>query len=184
MLAMFQTTRSNAFAHVNTIVRALSLGVMLAMTPHSLLAKDLPMPEGDVLLTVTGAIKNTNAGEAAIFDRAMLEALPTVTIRTHTIWTEGLQTFTGVPLVDLAEAVGTDAEKLRATAVNDYAVTIPGEDWVEGGPIIAYLNNGAPMRLRDKGPLWVIYPYDSKAAYQSEVAYSRSIWQLDRIEME
>ena len=43
--------------------------------------------------------------------------------------------------------------------------------------------NGEIMSLRDKGPLWVIYPYDQNAAYRSEVTYSRSIWQLDRIEV-
>ena len=65
--------------------------------------------------------------------------------------------------------------------INDYAVEIPSDDWVEGGPIVAYLNNDEPMSVREKGPLWVVYPYDSDAAYQTEVTYSRSIWQLDRI---
>jgi len=35
--------------------------------------------------------------------------------------------------------------------------------------------------LREKGPLWVIYPYDSDAKFRTEVIYSRSIWQLDRL---
>ncbi len=61
---------------------------------------------------------------------------------------------------------------------------IPATDWVDGGPIIAYLQNGNPMSVRDKGPLWVIYPYDDNPDYQSEVTYSRSIWQLDRITVE
>ena len=39
------------------------------------------------------------------------------------------------------------------------------------------------MSIRDKGPLWVVYPYDSSADYRTEVIYSRSIWQLDRIEV-
>ena len=72
---------------------------------------------------------------------------------------------------------------LRATAINDYTVEIPVSDAVEGGPIIAYSVDGKPMSVRDKGPLWVIYPYDSGAQYRSEVIYSRSIWQLDRIEV-
>ena len=72
---------------------------------------------------------------------------------------------------------------LKATAINDYAVEIPVEDAVEGGPIIAFMRNGAPMSVRDKGPLWIVYPYDSDPAYQTEVIYSRSIWQLDRIEV-
>ena len=39
------------------------------------------------------------------------------------------------------------------------------------------------MTLRDKGPLWLVYPYDADTAYQSEVIYARSVWQLDRIEV-
>ena len=40
---------------------------------------------------------------------------------------------------------------------------------------------GAPMSVRDKGPLWIVYPYDQNTDYQSEVVFSRSIWQLNRI---
>ncbi|MGE4326166.1 MAG: oxidoreductase, partial [Pseudodonghicola sp.] len=29
-----------------------------------------------------------------------------------------------------------------------------------------------------------VYPYDTNPAYQGEVTYSRSIWQLDRITVE
>ncbi|RYH00603.1 oxidoreductase, partial [Salipiger sp. IMCC34102] len=39
------------------------------------------------------------------------------------------------------------------------------------------------MQVRDKGPLWIVYPYDDTPEYRSEVIYSRSIWQLDRIEV-
>jgi hypothetical protein len=40
-----------------------------------------------------------------------------------------------------------------------------------------------PMSVREKGPLWVIYPFDDVPEYQNETIYSRSIWQLDRIEV-
>jgi hypothetical protein len=40
------------------------------------------------------------------------------------------------------------------------------------------------MSLREKGPLWVIYPYDSDPAYRTEETYSRSIWQLNRLAAE
>ncbi|CAN0586856.1 unnamed protein product, partial [Ectocarpus sp. 12 AP-2014] len=61
-------------------------------------------------------------------------------------------------------------------------VEVPVEDAVEDGPIIAYLSNGKPMSVREKGPLWIVYPYDSDPKFQTEVIYSRSIWQLDRLE--
>lgn len=144
-------------------------------------ASDLAQPDGDAVLTITGDITVTNSDAAAVFDMAMLMGMEGVTYETETIWTEGVQTFTGVPLVDLMEAVGATGGSLNATAINDYAVNIPRSDWVEGGPIIAYQQNGKPMSVREKGPLWVIYPYDDNDDYQSEVTYSRSIWQLDRI---
>ena len=147
------------------------------------LAEDLTTPQGDVILTVSGEILKTNVAETFAFDREMLMALPATTFETSTIWTDGVHSFTGVSLVDLANTLGVEDGQLLATAINDYTVEIPFADAVEGGPIIAYLMDGAEMSVRDKGPLWVIYPYDSDADYRTEVIYSRSIWQLDRVEI-
>lgn len=164
-----------------TLARSLTLVAALCAAGT---AVALEPPEGDVLLTVTGAIGQMNAADAAEFDLALLEGLGTVVIETTTIWTEGMQTFEGVELVDLLSAVGAEGDNLRAIALNDYAVDIPISDAVEGGPIVAYLRNGEVMSVRDKGPLWVIYPFDSSPDYQTELVYARSIWQLDRIEVQ
>ena len=83
----------------------------------------------------------------------------------------------------LVDRLGLEGETLRATAINDYAIDIPLTDAVEGGPIVAYRMDGDIMSVRDKGPLWIVYPYDANADYRTEVVYSRSIWQLDRIEV-
>lgn len=145
-------------------------------------AEDLAAPAGEVMLTVTGNVAQTNAEAAVLLDLALLEALDQTTIETSTIWTEGVQSFEGVSLAVLIEELGIKGETLRATAINDYTVEIPLSDAVEGGPIVAYRLNGETMSVRDKGPLWLIYPYDDNADYRTEVIYSRSIWQLDRIE--
>jgi hypothetical protein len=147
------------------------------------MAVALDPASGDVVLTVRGAITQTNAGDTAEFDIALLESIGTVTFETSTQWTEGVQTFTGVELSDLLEVLGVTGSSLRASAVNDYAVDIPASDAVKGGPIVAFLRNGKKMSLRDKGPLWIVYPYDSAPEYRTEVIFSRSIWQLDRIEV-
>jgi len=147
-------------------------------------ADDLPAPEGDVVLTVTGHIHEKNVEDSAAFDMAMLEALPSVEVTTETIWTEGPQTFVGVELKELVEMLEATSDSFRATAINDYAISIPREDAIEGGAVVAYKQNGEYMSRRDKGPLWVIYPYDDNIDYRSETIYSRSIWQLDRIEAE
>ena len=156
---------------------------VLAATAAPALAEGLAAPTGTPLLTVSGAIAQTNAAGAAVFDRAMLEAMAPTTFATSTIWTEGTSVFTGVLLADLLEAVGAEGTTLRAVALNDYGVEIPVSDAVEGGPIVAYARDGAAMGVRDKGPLWIVYPYDSTPAYRTEVIYSRSIWQLHAVEV-
>lgn len=154
---------------------------VLALTALPLFAQELVVPTGDVLLTVSGRIDTTNADGTAQFDLDMLEELDATTFETTTIWSEGTHTFQGVSLKVLADRLGISGDTLRATAINDYAVDIPLTDAVDGGPIVAYKMDGATMSVRDKGPLWIVYPFDSDAAYRSEVIYSRSIWQLDRI---
>lgn len=165
---------------VKSLFAALQVLVVTALPVY---AKDLKVPEGDVILTVWGAVGVTNVDEKAQFDLGMLEALGDRTVETSTIWTDGPQTFQGVSLDLLIERLGASGDVLRASAINDYYVEIPVSDAVEGGPIIAYKMNGNVMSVRDKGPLWVIYPYDADPEYRSEVIYSRSIWQLDRIEV-
>lgn len=146
----------------------LALGLAPALAPGLAQAQD-------VLLTVTAGDEITE------YDRAALEALGETAFTTSTIWTEGPQTFTGVPLGAVIEDAGMDTGTLTALAINDYAVEIPVEEALEEGPIIAYLRNGEEMPVRDKGPLWLVYPYDSDIAFQTEVVYARSIWQLDRL---
>lgn len=166
--------------HFWKAVSAFLLGVIVATAGAN--ANGLGNPKGMVVLTVTGAVAETNLGDAAQFDLAMLEALGSTAIETTTIWTDGVQRFRGVSLATLIEVLGIRSNTLRAAAINDYTVEIPVSDAVKGGPIIAYELNGERMSLRNKGPLWIIYPYDSNDAYKSELIYTRSIWQLDRIE--
>jgi hypothetical protein len=130
-----------------------------------------------VILTVSGL------EDIVEYTMSDLMELGKSTFETTTIWSSGVQTFTGVPLRLLVEDLGITDGHLLARAINDYAVEIPVSDSVEDGPILAYELNGVPMSVRDKGPLWLVYPYDQNPKYRSEVIYSRSIWQLDRIEV-
>ena len=166
-----------------------SFGVTMAQTLFWLAlfgaspADALEPARGTVVLTIAGAITTTNNGDVAELDFELLESIGTVTFETTTIWTEGVQTFTGVELHDLLDELGAQGLVLRASAVNDYSMEIPVSDAVRGGPIVAFLRNGERMSLRDKGPLWIVYPYDTNSGYQSELTYSRSVWQLNRIEV-
>jgi hypothetical protein len=166
------------------LLTKIALGLSFAVSLASVsVAQEIGTPSGDVVLTVSGNLSVTNDGEVLRLDSDMLMALPATTIETSTIWTEGLHEFTGVSLADFVAMFGVQEGDFLATAINDYTVEIPFSDAVVGGPIIAYLMDGEAMSVRDKGPLWIIYPYDSDSAYRSEVIYARSIWQLDRVEI-
>lgn len=147
------------------------------------IAEELPQPVGEPILVVSGLLSNTNSDDAARIDLDMLKNLPQSEFSTDTIWTDEVNTFVGVSLYDLVKFLGVTGTTISAIAINDYAIEIPVSDAVEGGPIIAYLMDGEELSARDKGPLWIIYPFDDNEDYRNEQIYSRSIWQLDRIEI-
>jgi hypothetical protein len=49
--------------------------------------------------------------------------------------------------------------------------------------ILAIKRNGEYMSVRDKGPLFVIYPYDSSPDLKSQTYYARSAWQVAKIDV-
>ena len=133
-----------------------------------------------VVLTVSGRL--TTAG-ARDFTLPALEALGTIRVRAATPWTDGVQDFTGVRLRDLLAAVGAQGGTLALTALNDYSVEIPISDASTYDVIVAYRHNGAAMAVRDKGPLWIIYPLDQHAELRNAEHQARMIWQLRRIDV-
>lgn len=112
-----------------------------------------------------------------------LKQMPLSTFSTSTSWTSGERQFGGVSLKTFLQHIDVGGSVLKATALNDYAVKIPVSDAVENGPIIAYQMDGKDLTVRTKGPLWIVYPYDSNPRYQNETIFSRSIWQLKSIEI-
>ena len=129
------------------------------------------------VLTVTGKLRN---GEKVDLTMAQLRQLPRAQIKTTTPWHDGEQTFEGVPLAALLEHLGAKGDTLNVTALNKYSTVIPASD-VSHQPILAYMRNGEPMAVRDKGPLFVIYPYDRDPALKTERYFSRSAWQVRSI---
>ena len=91
-------------------------------------AAALPAPKGKVILTVSGAIENTNADGVAEFDRDMLESLGLSGVQMETQWTLGRPVFEGVLASALLDAVGARGDTARAVALNDYVVEIPLDD--------------------------------------------------------
>ena len=114
---------------------------------------------------------------------AMLRALPSIEVSTASPCTNGVTRFKGVELKTLLELAGASGTKLSAIALNDYAATIPVTDATEKGAFIAYLMDGAEMSVRERGPLWVLYPFDQRPELKAEEYYSRAVWQLKAIDI-
>lgn len=144
-------------------------------------AQDLPAPTGDAILTVSGEIGRSNTPEGAAFSLADLDAMPQAAFTTHTIWTEGEKRFSGVKLADLLAVVQPQAGSLRLIALNDYQVEVALNDPLMRHALLATRINDKTMSVREQGPVWVIFPFDSSADLRTEVAYARSIWQLNRM---
>lgn len=146
-------------------------------------AQSGPKPSGPVVLTIT-----THAGQSDTthtdFDMAALERLPQVSYTTATPWYSQPTKFTGPLLRDVLAAAGAQGARLVAVALNDYKVDMPLAEAVGNGAVVALRLNDKPMSVRDKGPLFVVFNYDSKAELRSERYYNRSIWQLRRLQID
>ncbi len=112
-----------------------------------------------------------------------LDALDQVEFTTSTIWTDGETQFSGVSLKVLLAHLDADGETIEMVALNDYAVTMPMAELEDDAPIVATRMDGETMSVRDKGPYWVVFPYDRDLKYSTETNYSRSIWQLNRLKV-
>ena len=141
----------------------------------------LPEPKGEILLEVRGNIKQVNRGKKAVLDRTMLEQLPTATLNTSTVVTDGVRRFDGFYVRDLLAWLGADGQTVRAEALNDYVIDIPAEDFLRFDVIIATHMDGKRLGRRDKGPLWIVYPRDDHQELQDLRYDYRWVWQLDRL---
>jgi hypothetical protein len=154
-------------------------GILLAclMMASTALAAE---SENDVLLEITGNI----AGDSVDLDREALEALPTTTLTTSTVVTDGTHKFTGFLMRDLLDRLEATGHQVVATALNDYVVDIPMSDFQDFDVIVAYSMDGEPLRRDGKGPLWIVYPRDDNEALQDIRFDYRWVWQLYHLDVQ
>ena len=158
-------------------------------------------PAGPALLTLTGAVRPNCApldpaldqmmakqqiafDRAHTFDFAAPAALPATTIRPTLEHDARPHTLRGPLLADVLAAVKASGSNVSAVAINDYRITIPAADAAKFQVIIARLIDDKPIPVREKGPLFVVYPFDSSAELRTSTYYERSIWQLKALDIQ
>ena len=161
--------------HVSALLCALSLsGAAMA----------LDAPKERPVLAISGKIAEKNAGDVARFDMKMIEALPQHSFTTATPWYDKPVKFTGPLLSDVLAAVKASGSTISAVAINDYKISIPVGDAAKFKVIVARQIDDKPIPVREKGPLFVVYPFDSSAELRASTYYERSIWQLKALEIQ
>jgi len=161
--------------------------VLIAATLSALITRaqaELAKPSGHVLLTVTGSITNQNGEGKAELDASILESIGPTRLQTSTPWTDGRPVFEGVLMRDLAERLGAHGTTVTVTALNDYKMQIPMSDFLKYPVLLASKMDGERLRIRDKGPLWLVYPQDEFPELQNKPTQAKWVWQIKEIRFE
>jgi len=132
-----------------------------------------------VYLTVT----NASDGFVVELTEDDLLAMEQFTVQTENEFVDGMAEFTGPLARDVIALLNaTEIETLKLTAVNDYAVDVPMSDILDYDVIFAMSQNGTRFSIRDKGPIWVIYPMSDNVELRDRVYNDRLIWQLVKVD--
>lgn len=139
--------------------------------------------QDEVVLEIFGNFSNKNTVNSAAFDMAKLMELPVNELTTSTVVTDGVHHFRGFLMRDLLSFIGANGSIVTATALNDYVIDFPADEFVKFDILVAYAMNDQPLSARDKGPLWIVYPRDQHPVLQ-DIRYDyRWVWQLKRLDI-
>jgi len=164
-------------------IRNVLSGISACFLSATLLLAGTAVPAAAQDLLVVSNATDPAQAEARLSEADLL-ALPQVTIRTRTEFTDGVVEFVGPLARDAVAFIKTGtATQVHMVAANDYAIDTPLSDFTKYDVILAMQANGKRLSLRDKGPIWLIYPQDEHAELQDPYYTIRLVWQLTKMEL-
>ncbi|ENM5881078.1 oxidoreductase [Vibrio metoecus] len=108
--------------------------------------------------------------------------LPKVSFSTQLPWLQGEHQFTGFRVSDLLSYLQQDqVSSVTFIALNDYAANISIADIEQYEPIVAYYLDGTEMKIRNKGPFWLVYNLDKNPKLNNPIYYTHMVWQISHI---
>ncbi|WP_417883690.1 hypothetical protein [Vibrio rumoiensis] len=130
-----------------------------------------------VLLTLESA-----SGQRISLTREELESLPQTTFTTSTPWTKGIHSYQGPKLNLIINKLSKPLNGIRIYALNGYSYDIGIKDLQKYPFVLALQQDSKNMTLRNKGPLWVLVPFDQNPKFISdEKLLNQSVWQVNKI---
>ncbi|POG25263.1 molybdopterin-binding oxidoreductase [Aeromonas bestiarum] len=149
---------------MKTLLATLFCMMPLLLSGHVYSADDA----ADIVLKISGKDCCNHNGKME-YTRQQLLALPQTSVPTTTPWTKGTHVYRGVLLRSLLDTLDISAKSIKVTAQNDYFAAIPRED-------------GKALTLRNKGPVWIIYPLSDHPELNIEQYHSLMVWQVVKLE--
>lgn len=134
----------------------------------------------DALLKIL-AEAETGCPETFALSDVSLLALPQQTFKTHHTWSKVADEFSGPLLADVLDQVCPKASKLKLKAINDYQVDLDFNKIKQYEPILALSVNGERLTVRNKGPIWVMIPFDKYTSVPERSLDEALVWQLSSI---
>ncbi len=128
-------------------------------------------------INVTGSGQDTHV----VLDLAAIDRMPRTSFSTTTPWHQGVTEFSGVSLKDLFATMKFSGKKLQIIALNDYEVEASVTELQAADALLATRQNGTIMPVSDKGPIFIVFPFDSRPELQHQSYYSRAVWQVAEI---
>lgn len=175
-----------------------AFAIILAAAPDAG-AQDAGDP---VIVTVTGAIDNTNRGRfnaetdvffnfhdldfenAHAFTRSDLAALGMheITLAYEEEWT-GERTFRGPAVADVLAAAGATGDTVTLRALDGYGLELDRAMLEGGNFILALESDGEALGIGGFGPSWLVYPREDWT-HETIAANSGLIWSVFHIDVE
>ena len=175
----------------STICSTIAAAALALMAGQALAA-------GPVVLTVTGAVENTNRDAInpdfdklfvfndTSFDKAMefdlegLAALPQTTVRTDFPLGGDLVEYSGPALAEVLSAAGATGDTVTVQALDGYAVDVPYTEMIDKGAVLALSRDGTPLGIGSFGPAQIVFPRGEREDL-AEMPDDWWVWQIYHI---
>ena len=141
----------------------------------------IPEPGSKPVLTIKGAITESNSANGVELDVETLAEMPSTDADVYEPFIKEDVTFTGVMLDDLLEIVGMEsgAGSVFMQALDDYSMELSITDVSEAGAMVAIEEDGKPIKIRHGGPARIVFLTDGKISANTDMW----IWSVNRMKV-
>jgi hypothetical protein len=167
----------------STPVASPSIASTAIRSPSLRPGQPIPTPATTAVLTLTGKIGVTNAGEALHLDVATIDAVGLRQVSLYEPWVKKTTSFQGVWLADLLKVAGvtSSATVVHLTALDDYKVDLRMADVAAGGIFLATkTGDGRPIPISDGGPTRIVFVGDVPSGRSAD----QWIWSLQTLDVQ